>query len=485
MNNVTRLINFWFLALIVLSGACIASAQRKNQDMGYSEALSNKKDVIVIAKANIKAEALIQYDANQGDAAKILRMSLPESIKVALSNNRRLAISKEEKMKAEGRLTEAQAGQYPYLNLSGSYTRLDKVSEFDIGLQKIKSGELNNYKAELGLTQPLYTGGRVSNSIELASLGIKYSEEDFRSSQELVTFLVTKAYYDVLLAQDMVETNRKSLELIQAHLDEVAKSHKQGVVSNYDLLRAKVQVANINTLYLESVNKLHLARISFINTIGLSLQGEPEIELTDKFVYEPTAQLGENMMVIVAFENRADLKQARLRTSMQATNIDLAQAGNRPTFSLFGNWGEENPSARSIGVTGWNDYWNAGAVLAWPIFEGGRIKGKVIQEEAVLRQVQLMQRDIEEQIRFDVKQALLNLKDAEELVKSQQENVNQAEEGLRLARIGYEQGVHTQLEVLDTQSALDSARKNMSAALYAHMIARVMLDKAMGILGQK
>lgn len=162
----------------------------------------------------------------------------------------------------------------------------------------------------------------------------------------------------------------------------------------------------------------------------------------------------------------------------------LARAEARPTVTLFGTWGSAKPYQMSM-ENGWENYWNAGATLSFPLFEGWRIKGKIIQEKAALRQVKLVQRDAEEKVKLEVKQALLNLKDADELVKSQAENVKQAEEGLRLAQLGYEQGVHTQLEVLDTQLALDSARKNYAEALYAHILAKVMLERATGRLAQR
>jgi outer membrane protein len=480
-----KLIGVCCVGLIVLLSSCVSFPDEDgNRICKSDEAIRNSE------KSDIKTPNPFAVSpassAKTATQSEKLSFSLRESIRIALAHNRQLAMSQEEKNKAQGRLTEAQSGLYPRVKLTGSYTRVDESAQAELGGQTIEFGKLNNYKAELGLTQPLYTGGRVSSGLELARLGIKYSEDDFRNAEELIIFLVSKSYYDVLLAQETVETNRKSLELVKAHLDEVTKIRKQGMIADYDLLRAQVQVSNLNTVYLQSVNQLHLTRTSFINILGLPLgNDEQSLTLTDKFVYEPVALLSEDKVRVVAFDNRADLNQARLRVSIQQKSLDLIEGERLPTFALFGNVGEANPPQSVMGGSGWDNYWNAGGVVSWSLFEGGRIQGKIIQEKSALRQVQISLRDMEEKVRLEIRQALLNLKDTEELVKSQSENVKQAEEGLRLARIGYEQGVRTQLEVLDSQMALDSARKNMAGVIYAHILARVMLDKAMGILGRK
>jgi outer membrane protein len=488
MNKLIKVTHLFLIGLLMLLSSCASFPGGDDNIIGGSLSpikTNQSSDANDIKPQEAPNPNLASLDKINNLAEK-LSLSLRDSIQIALTYNRQLAMSHQEKTKSKGRLTEAQSVRYPHLNLSSSYTRVNEAAQAELGGQTIEFGKLNNYKAELGLITPLYAGGRDTTGIKLARLGIKYSEEDFRSTKELITFLVSKAYYDVLLAQDMAETTRKSLELIKAHLDEVTKIYKQGLTADYDLLRAQVQVTNINTGYLQSVNQLQLARTSFINILGLPLEnGEQELKLTDKLIYESTGQLSEDKVQLVAFQNRADLTQARLRVSMQRKNIDLVKGEALPTFFLFSNVGRANPPQNIMGGSGWDSYWNIGAMFAMPVFEGGRIKGKITQERAALQQVQLMQKDIEEKIRLDVKQALLNLKNMEELVNSQKENVKQAEEGLRLARLGYEQGIRTQLEVLDTQMALDSARKNMSEALYAHMMARLMLDKAMGILGQK
>jgi len=474
--------HIWWVGFAFVLTSCAHLPGREGHDTNAAETEPHNE-----LSGNSTARAIPNMsDSPNTSNALPQRLSLQESIRIALANNRQLALSQERKNESRGYLVEAQSASYPHLKLSGSYTRVDEAAQFAMGAQTIAFGKVDNYKAELGLTQAIYAGGRIADGVDLAKLGIHYSEQDCDSWNELVTFLVSKTYYDLLLAQDTTETTRRSLEVAKAHLADVSKIHKQGMTADYDLLRAKVQVTNIGTAYLQSMNQVHLARTSFISILGLPLDNDgATLTLTDRLVYAPALTTNEEAVLTIAFQKRPELDQARTGERMKKKSLELARDEKLPTLPLFGNLGQSNPPEDILGGNGWDDYWNAGVIATWSVFDGGLIKGRITREESSLRQAEIGLHDMEEKVRLEVRQALINLKDAEELVKSQEENVTQAEEGLRLAQVGYEQGLRTQLEVLDSQMTLDSARKNMSSALYAHIMANIMLKKAMGVLRQE
>jgi len=120
--------------------------------------------------------------------------------------------------------------------------------------------------------------------------------------------------------------------------------------------------------------------------------------------------------------------------------------------------------------------------VSFPVFEGMRTKGKLVQERAKLRQYVLEKRDLLQSVELEVKQAILSLEDATEFVESQKENVRQAQEGLRLATVRYENETATELDVLDARVALTQARNNYAQAVYSHMLARLSLEKAKGVI---
>lgn len=411
-----------------------------------------------------------------------IRLSLEQCIQVALDNNRPLAISRAGRQKARGRVKEVNSMRYPQLTGSLSYTRLDEVTEFNMGGKVTTIGSQDNYKAEASARQILYQGGKVTTLIDSAKLGEELADAQFADTEEMVIFLVARAYYDVLLAEATLKVDQKSLETTTAHRDNVKSMNQQGMASNYELLRAEVQVSNLKSLEIQSESNRKLARLNLLRVIGAPTENNStEVELTDNLTYK-AIETNEEQLLETAFKMRPDLKQAQLMVDIQRKSIKIAKADLRPTVSLFASAGEESPSRKVFGAVDWGDYWNAGVTISFPIFEAGRTRARVSQEKATLHQYQIALEDTEEKARYEIRQAILTLKDTEELINSQEQNVKQAEEGLRLAELGYRNGVNTQVEVMDAQTARDMARKNYLYALYQYNVARLMLNKATGVL---
>ena len=130
----------------------------------------------------------------------------------------------------------------------------------------------------------------------------------------------------------------------------------------------------------------------------------------------------------------------------------------------------------------WGHAWQAGLMATLPIFDGLSREGEIIAQKARLRQALISLVDAEETALFELTTALLSIEDAKEFVESQMLNLTRAKEGLRLAEVGYKQGTNTQVEMIDAQAALTTARVNHYQAIYSHIIAKLDLQKAMGTL---
>ena len=117
-----------------------------------------------------------------------------------------------------------------------------------------------------------------------------------------------------------------------------------------------------------------------------------------------------------------------------------------------------------------------------PVFDGFAREGNIIQQKARLKQSQIDLVDAEETAMFELTKSLFSIQDAAEFVESQKLNLTRAKEGLRLAEVGYREGTNTELETIDAQSALTKARAFYYQAIYTHIVAKLNLQKAMGLL---
>ncbi len=421
------------------------------------------------------------YPASGGEAERKppLSLSVEESVTIALGNNPLVHIAREEQKVARGRLTEATSAAYPSLTASGTYTWLGKLPSATFEGRTFTLGEQGQYVTSLSLIQSLYSAGRTAAGIRAAKFYRILADELLRGMEQTIAFSAEKAYYDVLLRQEFYAVSRDVLQLAESHQSDVEKRHAQGVVSDYDLLRAKIEVSNIRAQMIQAKNALHLVQTAFLKVLSLPLT--TELVLTDKLVYKPAeAEMGESLAV--ALIRRPEIKQADLKTATQRETIRATAAALYPNVSLTGTWEGGNASRFSFGGTGWSQGWYAGVMVSVPIFEGMKTQGRLVQERAKLRQYELEKVDLLQSIELEVNQAILSLEDATEFVESQSENVRQAEEGLRLATVRYAEEMATELDVLDARLALTQARNNYAQAVYNHTVASLSLKKAMGVI---
>ena len=277
-------------------------------------------------------------------------LSLEDCIRVASANNRQVLLMDEMANQAAGRLAEARARLYPNIATNVTYRRVDEVQSFEIMPGKtVEIGSLNNYGAELSVKQPVYMGGRIRAAIRSAEKGQLLQSNQKEDILRGLVFQVKKAYYDVLLNESIVNVNRTSEEVIGAHLADVAAQNRQGLVSNYDVLRSQVQLANIRTLRIQSESTLQRSRLALVNIMGMPLDQADGLTLMDQLVYT------ENIPVLsgleeLAFGHRPDLQSARLKVDLQNEAVRMAKAENLPSVSLAWSYGEEKPSRKVITI---------------------------------------------------------------------------------------------------------------------------------------
>jgi len=408
-------------------------------------------------------------------------LSLSQSLVHALVENEQVRQAREEVEKAGGRITEARATGLPKLDFLGRYKRDWEVPSFTIGGTRVEIGEHDNYTLEADLEQPLYLGGKIGGARRVARLFSQYASEGYRGTKQAVIAQVTSAYYQVLLQQENVLTAEQSLELSQKNLQDVERQFRVGMAAEFDRLRAGVQVANFKADLIRTRNALHLAEVELLKSIGLPQ--DIKLVLTDALSYTPVeADFASSLEQ--ALELRPELEQAELAIRMQKENVKLTKADLKPSVRLLGTYDWTKPYKVNPTENGWDDQLSAQLNVTFPLFDGFRTRGRVVQEQAALRQYQLQLSALRKQIEREVREALLSIEDSRELIESQRENVKQAEESLRLARVGYEQGVNKQIDVLDAQVALTIARRNYAGAVHAHMLAELKLRQATGRLAE-
>ncbi len=404
-------------------------------------------------------------------------LSLEESVLTALGNSRPVQIALLQKETASARVMEARSEALPTATVGATYSRVDKVLRVTGGGTQ---GEINNYILEGRVTQPLYKGGAISAGIRAARIYTVLVDEQLRGTYQSVIYNTRKAYYDALLARELVKADDEAVRVASAHLDDVEKNFAAGMVASFDVLRSKVEISNLTAQQVQDQNRYHLAMTTLYNLIGVS-QGSTAI-LSTPLVYEPFSTPDMAKAVQSAFMYHTDLLQGELNVRLLREALSVANSPFWPELHAVFNYLYARPEPNNPLLHDWGTDWSAGLQATYTLFEGFKAVAQAREAEISLRQSRVTLYDTEQRVLLQVRQALLNIEDAVKFVNSQKANVDQATEALRLARLGFNQGIRKQVEVDDALRALTTALANLAQALYNHQIAKLDFELATGTI---
>jgi len=406
-----------------------------------------------------------------------LNLSLVETVRLALVRNLGLKAAREELNKAQGDALSAFSRMLPQINVSGTYVRIDKGATAEIGGMKINLSPEDRYSVELGITQPLFQGGQAYHAFKAAQIMSRISELGLATAREQVAYAATVSFYDALLHREAHKVSRENLKLAREHLDNVRKRLKQGVASNFEKLRAETHVAGQETREIQARNLLEIKKLNLARVAGLPL----DVKLRPRgSISSSPFEVDYDTALEMARLFRPDLEVGRLGVLAVEKQIDVLRAGLMPKLYGFFNWGWERPSSKSFVAGAGAGYWNGGVSLSVPVFDGGATHSQLLKAYASRRQARYRLEDMVEEVALEIRKAVLNLSDATKAVEASQEGLRLAREGRRLAKVGYENGVNTQLDVLDADNALVQAKFGYLQAIFGHIMAREALRRAMG-----
>ena len=411
-------------------------------------------------------------------------LSLEDCVKLTLAHNKMLQKTLEEREIARGARLGARSSYLPNVALSTEYRRLDETSSFEVPgpngtTQTLQAGDVDNYSVLLSVTQPIYAGGAIPAQVRAARLVSLFADETIRGATQDVVYAAETAYFDLRLSQRLVEIAEDSVRSAKAALEQTQKRRAGGVVSDFDVLRAQVELSNFEADLLRARNAINISRANLIKIMGVSQASD--FVLSDDLAFAPM-EIEMEEAVQTAFTNRPDLYSQEYQIRQQREQLRIARSRYLPNVSGFfeHTWARPDPKSFVSPTIEWGRTWQAGIRGAWPLFDGFQREGEIIQQKARLRQAQIELVDIEETALYELTQALLSMRNAEEFVESQRLNLTRAREGLRLAEVGYEQGINTQVELIDAQTAVTTARVNYYEAIYRHVVAKLALQRAMG-----
>ena len=431
--------------------------------------------------AFLGAFIIIVFTGQLAQSQEKLTLTLQDSIRLALSQNPFHLASEEKIEGAKHKLREAASSFFPSLNAQGVHTLDEKLFELEMPSlipgqppRRIALDFTKDYQFSLSFSLPLFTSGRLTSNFKQAKYSLLSAEEAVRQSEHDTVFNTKKAFYGVLLAKELVKVAEEAVDVAEKHYKRVKNLYEVGMASKFDLLRSEVQVANLKPQLIRAHNNLKVAELGLKTILGLDLS-QP-IEIKGELKYQPIEPDLEACLT-KALKNRPELLQLQYQKQIAGEMVKMIRASNLPSLAVAGTyniWADKF----NFKEKNWQSYYSVNLVLTVPLFNGFATSARIAQSKAAIRELELNRKGLEETIRFEVRRAILNLKEAKESLLSQEKNVEQAQESLRIAELNYSEGLATTLDVSSAQAALSQAKINYSQALYDYVVASAQLEKA-------
>ena len=412
-----------------------------------------------------------------------LTLTMEKAIKIALEQNERIKLAQDDISFSEAQIDEAKSTIFPKIDGFADYTYNFKNPVFfsNISPEPIVIGNDNVLVLGLTLQQPVWLGGKLMAANDIADLLLQSSKENLQFQQDNIVLDVTKTFYTVLLTKEAVKVAEETYASVKSTYENISQLKLQGMASEFDSLRAKVTVKNVEPAVINTANQLKIVKNALKMLLNIDINSE--IEIVGTLNYVPLDSLTNYQKI--ALEYSPQLESLTLQKGV-AENIKTIEFSNYWP-SVFANGQINNISSTNDLTVSANENVttiSAGLTVALPIFNGFGTAAKVEQAEINISKVNRGIALLTQKIQFDVESAFLNMQEAEKRIIAQKDAVVAAQRSLEIAKVRYNNGLSTLVELNDTELALVNTKLTELRALYDFLTAKADFDKLIGTINQ-
>src|SRR6478609_573873 len=486
-----------------------------------------------LSRVALSAVMLLAVQANGGergvatDSSGPRRFTLNEAILTALQRNPTLLIAEQEIKRTQGVIIQVRAQMLPHINASGNFDWTDPnligarifgntttgtgttpgstptgaaaslfesppsqvrdVASPALAARSATSNITNISESDVSYAISVIGTQLIFNGTTWPSIRGTFFQRDsayfgFRNVLDQLIATVKTQFYQIVVNRELIKVQEESVNLLDSQLKDQQNRFEAGTVPRFNVLQAEVAYYNQLPLLITAQNNYRISQLTLAKTLGLDFQprrGEnPPLEVIGEMPYVPRA-IALADAIELGKQRRPFLKQARPNVLNQRQQLRAATGQWLPTFTSSGG-GEWVSSPTN---SSWHDIskgWIATVQGSLPIWDSGAIAGQVIQQRALLSETKITYDDDVRQVELEVQTAYSNLQQNQELVKSQEKNVELADEALRLAKARLDAGAGVQLDVLNATVQLLQAQSTRLQALFGYNSSLAEFDRATG-----
>ncbi len=458
------------------------------------------RSIILLGGAIQLAVAMPALAQRPAASTDTIRLSLEDAVTNGLRIGDEVRLSAAQADIADAQVDNARSSLLPQLRLTSSYTRTFESARSNA--VSAVFNQPNTYNTNANVSQTLFQGGRLVATARAASSLAAAAHLDAQEQQALFTVQIQRAYLGALLAERLVELQETNLQLASSRLAQVQQFQTAGRAAQYDVLRAKVERANIEPVAIQARNDRDLAHLELKRLLNLPL--DRPIILTSTVDPAAAQALVVAYLDSAALPERPALRSAELVARSRHLAVTAARADLFPTVTFFFQTGFQafpppgfgtptqrgaldavscppgSAAGRVCQNGGWFEDRNMGVQFSWPLFDGLRAKSAIQLARAATRVADLQLQQQREEVAVEVARARAELQRAKSVFDGRRETSTEAQEAFRLASLRFSRGLSTQFEVSDAQLALLTAGSGEARATYDLYLATAELARSLG-----
>ena len=430
-----------------------------NKDVNFNNMLLQKNLASSITEAAAPEAAAMDID-------------LKGAVTTAIQNNRDITIAELKRREAEADVSAVAAKKNPSVSYSWQRNQYPtQVVTTAAGTQSSNHG----YSQGIKVSWPIWTFGKVEGAIDAARYQKNIADLNVYKTEADTKLAAVQAYYQYLEAVKLAEVQAQSVTDYASHLNNVQQQFDAGIVAKLDVLSSNVSLANAKQKSIAADNTRDVAEANLNNIMRIPMN--TTLNPLDKNFPEPEFDLTMEQAILMAQKYRWELVEADYGVRAAEASLRSAKAGYLPTVSVGGGYNWKEASVTAVD----KDDWAVQGGLSWSLWDGGATQASVKKADAAVKTAQETLLQAREKIELEVRQDYLNVLSYKEQIRAAEASVAQAEEAYKIATVRYSSGVGINLDVLDAELALNTARTNYITALYNYNIGLATLEHAMGV----
>lgn len=428
----------------------------------------------------VMLSALTLTAVAQEDGAKAeLHITLDKAIELAISDNPTMKVAEKEiELKVVAK-SEAWQNLLPTVSIDGTVTYNIKVAEMKTSMGSFKMGndDSNTWNGALQIALPIYAPA-VYKTMSLTKSDLKLAVEKSRGSRIDLVNQVTKAYYQLMLAQDSYNVLNENFKLAETNFNIVNAMFQQGRVSEYDKISAEVQKNSAWPSVVSGKNAVEIAKLQLKVLMGITADVDLVI---DDNLKNHESEMSNVANADIDLAGNSTLKQLDMQSDLLGKQRSILKTSFHPTLAIVGNYQYQSMSNRNwnIGRYDWSNASSLTLSLSIPLFKASNftsLKSNRIQQE----QLAETRTNTERMLNMQAQSYVDNMTASAEQLESNKSAVELAEKGLEISQKRYDVGKGTILELTNSQVSLTNAKLTYNNSIYDYLVAKSELNTVLG-----